>query len=324
MAVEHSGHKHTGHGQHHHGQGHDHGHAHRHGHGHGHHDGHGDGEADGLDTVKHPQSLHLREFGPKTFEENAKAEAAEGLVRTHFRAWDLNGDGRISEEELRPILIACGLPQRDVHKIFVAADMNGDGVLDYDEFIDWIFHGPSKVNIKELNVNVSQPSESADTTNEAQSAENSAETKVTVTKDYSDEVVAANHVPDKHKEKRSVAVAQPEFPVVVMSNISRRFPCVDEEHILMALREAGGHGGDAVGFLKMWGAEGKIVLGEGCSPQQANLLRRYPGATYEMVNMALAEAKNHGGLAASIIDEKLRVQLESAAPAPPNEASHKQ
>lgn len=57
---------------------------------------------------------------------------------TKFRQFDTNGDGSISLEELRLILLAVGMAEADIPSIFAGADVNGDGKIDYGEFFTWL------------------------------------------------------------------------------------------------------------------------------------------------------------------------------------------
>lgn len=56
-----------------------------------------------------------------------------------FQTWDVNGDGLISESEMRSILSAIGTPDVDVHGIFTEADTNSDGWVNYEEFVRWLY-----------------------------------------------------------------------------------------------------------------------------------------------------------------------------------------
>jgi len=56
-----------------------------------------------------------------------------------FRNWDENQDGSITEDELKQVLIKLDLKEDAIHKIFLAADSNKDGVINYMEFVQWLF-----------------------------------------------------------------------------------------------------------------------------------------------------------------------------------------
>merc|ERR1712048_434087 len=64
-------------------------------------------------------------------------------VQGIFEEWDVNGDGVISERELSQVLqrLQPSLTRQDVHQMFVAADVNRDGRVDYQEFLSWLFRG---------------------------------------------------------------------------------------------------------------------------------------------------------------------------------------
>mmetsp|Transcript_10706 Transcript_10706/g.11974 ORF Transcript_10706/g.11974 Transcript_10706/m.11974 type:complete len:173 (+) Transcript_10706:93-611(+) len=65
--------------------------------------------------------------------------AIEKVVEV-FRAWDRDGDGTISRDELERVLIVLNpsFTKKDMSKVMKAADKNGDGVIDYEEFADWL------------------------------------------------------------------------------------------------------------------------------------------------------------------------------------------
>eukprot|EP00929_Paragymnodinium_shiwhaense_P011441 TRINITY_DN11713_c0_g1_i3.p2 TRINITY_DN11713_c0_g1~~TRINITY_DN11713_c0_g1_i3.p2 ORF type:complete len:263 (-),score=64.10 TRINITY_DN11713_c0_g1_i3:284-1072(-) len=70
------------------------------------------------------------------------AEAA-GTVRDEiinlFRAADANGDGELSFDELRHVLISIGTAPQEVPAIFAAADADSNGRVSYEEFLNWIW-----------------------------------------------------------------------------------------------------------------------------------------------------------------------------------------
>jgi calmodulin len=54
-----------------------------------------------------------------------------------FAFFDKNGDGHISKEELKMVLLQLGenLGEEEIEEIFKEADLNNDGIIDYHEFI---------------------------------------------------------------------------------------------------------------------------------------------------------------------------------------------
>lgn len=61
----------------------------------------------------------------------ARHYLAEGPARAAFRAFDRDGDGRISAVELGEVLFGKGA---DAQELLMQADANGDGVIDFPEF----------------------------------------------------------------------------------------------------------------------------------------------------------------------------------------------
>lgn len=64
-------------------------------------------------------------------------DAKESLV-TAFKRFDQDGSGTIDADELGAVLEALGLPKENCAAIFKAADTNGDGHMDYKEFVEWV------------------------------------------------------------------------------------------------------------------------------------------------------------------------------------------
>eukprot|EP00092_Neocalanus_flemingeri_P067053 GFUD01081778.1.p1 GENE.GFUD01081778.1~~GFUD01081778.1.p1 ORF type:complete len:149 (-),score=57.02 GFUD01081778.1:133-579(-) len=55
-----------------------------------------------------------------------------------FKFLDKNGDGQISADELRQLVTTHGSPmsEGDADKLIARADLNGDGFIDYLEFVE--------------------------------------------------------------------------------------------------------------------------------------------------------------------------------------------
>lgn len=62
---------------------------------------------------------------------------SETELREAFRVFDNDGDGFISPDELRRVMTNLGekLTDEDVDDMIREADLNGDGLVDYSEFV---------------------------------------------------------------------------------------------------------------------------------------------------------------------------------------------
>ena len=62
-------------------------------------------------------------------------------MRSCFRGFDKNGDGKIDSAELDQVFREMGkvLPKADLDRIIQLADKDSSGALDYEEFIAQVF-----------------------------------------------------------------------------------------------------------------------------------------------------------------------------------------
>lgn len=78
------------------------------------------------------------EAGPVTIRE-CKAQGLDAVVQA-FNAWDVDGDGTITKEELGRVLRQLNprFTEKTSDKMMSEIDTNGDGVIDINEFVAWL------------------------------------------------------------------------------------------------------------------------------------------------------------------------------------------
>eukprot|EP00930_Biecheleria_cincta_P086067 TRINITY_DN75431_c0_g1_i1.p1 TRINITY_DN75431_c0_g1~~TRINITY_DN75431_c0_g1_i1.p1 ORF type:complete len:228 (+),score=34.65 TRINITY_DN75431_c0_g1_i1:23-685(+) len=69
---------------------------------------------------------------------STEPSSAEAKARALFQMWDTDGNGSISRSEMSTVLVDIGVKRESIPKIFDCIDTNGDGVINFHEFMDWI------------------------------------------------------------------------------------------------------------------------------------------------------------------------------------------
>merc|ERR1719288_121986 len=70
-------------------------------------------------------------------------------MREAFKIFDRDGNGYIDLKELKTVITRMGEPlsDKEAEEIFKVADLNGDGKLDYDEFVHQNIHDHKTISI---------------------------------------------------------------------------------------------------------------------------------------------------------------------------------
>ena len=77
------------------------------------------------------------------------ADVIRGL-KTTFKKFDKNNDGKLTEEELLAVLGKLGLSEDDCRTLFESLDKDGNGKLTTDEFIEYIFGSSTPGTMKKM------------------------------------------------------------------------------------------------------------------------------------------------------------------------------
>ncbi|XP_053214781.1 calmodulin-A-like [Panonychus citri] len=87
-------------------------------------------DQDGNGTIEFNEFLHMMS---RKMKETDKEEE----LREAFRVFDRNGDGFINAAELRHVMTNLGekLTDEEVEDMIKEADLDGDGLVNYDEFV---------------------------------------------------------------------------------------------------------------------------------------------------------------------------------------------
>lgn len=90
-------------------------------------------DADGDGSIDFPEFLI---FMSKNFKKRARRSVCEEL-KDAFNVFDRNGDGYITHEEMKRVLdeFEENLSDKDVAEMIKEADQDGDGKINYQEFI---------------------------------------------------------------------------------------------------------------------------------------------------------------------------------------------
>jgi hypothetical protein len=84
----------------------------------------------------------VKKLGGKVVDLKLRELDSEGSfdkILAMFKSWDTSRDGRISKLELTNVLVAIGIPESDLDRIFAVVDANEDGFLSYQEFVAWVY-----------------------------------------------------------------------------------------------------------------------------------------------------------------------------------------
>jgi len=87
-------------------------------------------DADGNGTIDFPEFLTM-------MARKMRATDSEEEIKEAFKVFDKGGNGYISAAELRQVMTSLGekLTEKEVDEMIREADIDGDGQINYDEFV---------------------------------------------------------------------------------------------------------------------------------------------------------------------------------------------
>ena len=94
-------------------------------------------DADGNGTIDFAEFIEMMpKAAPKEKDGNAEEEMMEA-----FKVFDSDGNGMITADELRQIMANLGekLTEEEVEEMVKEADIDGDGQINYEEFVRMMF-----------------------------------------------------------------------------------------------------------------------------------------------------------------------------------------
>eukprot|EP00929_Paragymnodinium_shiwhaense_P001575 TRINITY_DN101811_c0_g1_i1.p1 TRINITY_DN101811_c0_g1~~TRINITY_DN101811_c0_g1_i1.p1 ORF type:complete len:322 (+),score=48.85 TRINITY_DN101811_c0_g1_i1:200-1165(+) len=161
------------------------------------------------------------------------AEKAEQIIEV-FRKFDVNGDGVITQDELARLLRALNLDPASLADGFDAMDRNGDGKLQYEEFVDWVTGRSTDWEI--LEPKSVDPETYEDHEDHAESDDDLEKLELTLA--------------DLEKRHGPLPVTFTMNGLTVFNNMTARFPGFDEKQLLLVMAEENYHGGHVLHRLR--------------------------------------------------------------------------
>ena len=94
-------------------------------------------DTDGNGTIDFAEFIQMMPAATR----NERDENAEEEMMEAFQIFDSDGNGNISADELRQIMANLGekMTQEEVEEMVKEADIDGDGQINYEEFVRMMF-----------------------------------------------------------------------------------------------------------------------------------------------------------------------------------------
>ncbi|THD22674.1 hypothetical protein D915_006608 [Fasciola hepatica] len=90
-----------------------------------------------IESLGHSKKIGFEEFCEFMKQYGRTKSVRQSKLREVFQKMDHDGNGKLERHEIRHVLTASGFPvnTEEVERIMSIVDRNGDGYIDYDEFV---------------------------------------------------------------------------------------------------------------------------------------------------------------------------------------------
>mmetsp|Transcript_23105 Transcript_23105/g.66327 ORF Transcript_23105/g.66327 Transcript_23105/m.66327 type:complete len:384 (-) Transcript_23105:292-1443(-) len=222
-------------------------------------------EASGRVHVKLPDG-EVKAFKPSNLwkvQSQSKVESAQvERVKSLFRKYDTNGDGVIDQTEFKRFMQALGLQPSCLGEFMRHVDRDGDGAIQYEEFVDWVLSDdPLTIPSEKKEGDAAESEEQPSVTLPANSFNSVADTVDDSDSDDDARQEAKDLTTDEVAELcGGLPYGWPENGIKIVNNMRRRFPDFPVQRIVAIMKQQGYHGGNVIQGIRRAGAQEVQVM----------------------------------------------------------------
>lgn len=190
---------------------------------------------------------------------HAKTESSEvERVKSLFRKYDANGDGVIDQNEFKRFMQALGLQPSCLGEFMRHVDRDGDGAIQYEEFVDWVLSDDPMTIPPSAGIEA-EGEEQPDVL--AASSFNAGDAVDDSGSDDDDGLEARDLTTDEVADLcGGLPYGWPENGIKIVNNMRRRFPDFPVQRIVAIMKQQGFHGGSVIQGMRRAGAQEVQVM----------------------------------------------------------------